>query len=125
MNMQQENRRKHYRLDAVLPLKLFHTDANFITETINVSCGGAYCQIDKFIPVMTKIKIVMFIPLLGKNKSHKVSCEGIIVRTDPEYPADDIDNYSIAIFFSDLKKTDRSKIAAYVKKKKKSDPSWN
>jgi c-di-GMP-binding flagellar brake protein YcgR len=123
--MQREDRRKHFRLDAVLPLKLFHTDADFITETINISCGGAYCRIDKFIPVMTKIKIVMFVPVMGKTKSYKISCDGIVVRTEPEYPSEDIDSYNIAIFFSDLKKTDRSKIAAYVKKKKKSDPSWN
>ena len=36
-----EERRRYYRLEATLPLKLFHTDADFITETINISCGGA------------------------------------------------------------------------------------
>ncbi|MDD5613454.1 MAG: PilZ domain-containing protein [Candidatus Omnitrophica bacterium] len=111
-------------MDASLPLKLFHTDADFITETINISSGGAYCQIDRFIPVMTKLKILMFLPIIGRNRSHKIECEGIIVRTEPEYPADDIDKYNIAIFFSNIAKKDCAKITSYVKKKM-SSPSCN
>ena len=119
-----QERRRHPRIEATLPLKLFVTDADFITETINVSCGGAYCRIDRFVPVMTKFKMLMFIPLDGK-KSHRVECEGIVVRTEPEYPLDDVKEYNIAIFFSRIKKGDRSRIAEYVKRKQEKNPSWN
>ena len=120
-----QERRKYRRIKTRLPLKIFWAEADFITETINISPGGVYCQIDKFVPVMTKLKITMFLPTKGKKKSYKISCEGIIVRTEPEYPAQDVKAYNIAIFFSRLKKTDRSKIAEYVKKEIQSNPAWN
>ncbi len=125
MAMDMQNRRRYARIDAQLPLKLFVSDVDFITETINLSCGGAYCRIGKFIPIMTKFKIMMFVPGEGKKKSHKIQCEGIVVRTEPEYPSDEVKDYKVAIFFSTIKKTDRAKIADYVKRKAQHNPAWN
>ncbi len=118
-------RRRFPRVEACLPLKLFSAaEADFITETINIGSGGAYCRTEKFIPVMTRLKILMLLPKEDK-KSVKIECEGIVVRVDPEIPSQDVRDYMIAIYFSRMKKSDRAKIAEYVKKKVKSKPSWN
>ncbi|MDP8233301.1 MAG: PilZ domain-containing protein [Candidatus Saelkia tenebricola] len=119
-----DNRRKYCRIETCLPLKLFFADTDFITDTINISSGGVYCRVDSYVPLMTKFRIIMFVPIAGK-KSHKVECEGIVVRTEPENPSADVKNYNIAIFFSRMKKSDRAKVTDYVKKTVQNNPSWN
>lgn len=123
-----EERRRYLRIPTSVPLKIYSAeDADIITETVNLSSGGAYCRVNKFIPVMTRLKILMFVPnpKESKKRSHKIECEGIVVRTEPEYPSEEIKEYHIAIYFNRLKKPDRARIADYVKKRSKSKPSWN
>ena len=119
-----QERRKYHRLDTCLPLKLFCDDVDFITDTINISSGGVYCRINKYMPLMTKLRIIMFVPS-SRGKSHKIECEGIVVRTEPEHPSGDVKDYNVAIFFSRMKKTDRARVADYIKKKVQNNPSWN
>lgn len=111
-----EERRKHIRVPVQLPLKLLGDEADFITQSINLSCGGVYCEVDNYIPVMTRLKIVMLIPA-GK-KSHKIECEGIVVRIEPEHSQTPTNHYRIAIFFNRIKRSDRIKISEYVRKRK-------
>lgn len=114
-----EEKRKHARVQAQLPLKLFAQEADFIAQSINLSCGGVLCEINDYIPVMTRLKIFMLLPT-GKKRSQKIECEGIVVRIEPEQPGSQKDRYKIAIFFNQLKKTDRAKIAEYVQRQKTS-----
>ncbi len=111
-----EERRKHVRVSAQLPLKLFGEEADFITKSINLSCGGLYCEVNDYIPVMTRLKILMLLPT-GK-RSYKIECEGIVVRIEPEHSQTHLNHYRIAIFFNRIKRSDRTKIAEYVRKHK-------
>jgi len=119
-----QDRRKYRRIDTCLPLKLYCDDADFITDTINISSGGAYCRVNRYIPLMTKLRIMMFVPT-GRKKSYKIECEGIVVRTEPENPSDNVKDYNVAIFFSRMKKIDRVRVTDYIKKKVRNNPSWN
>ncbi|HDL09879.1 MAG TPA: hypothetical protein ENG39_01315 [Candidatus Omnitrophica bacterium] len=87
-----------------------------MTQSINLSCGGLYCEVDDYIPVMTRLKILMLLPQ-GK-RSRKIECEGIVVRVEPEHPQTRLNHYRVAIFFNRMKRSDRAKIAEYVKKHK-------
>lgn len=120
-------RRKYPRVTGKVPLKLSGIeDSDLITETINISCGGVYCKVSKFIPVMTKLKILMFVPPTERKKrSYRIECEGIVVRSEPESPSEGRKEYYIAIYFSRIKKGDRQKIAEYVKKRIRDNPCWN
>jgi hypothetical protein len=114
-----EERRKHARVQVQLPLKLFAQEADFITQSLNLSCGGVLCEINEYIPVMTRLKILMLLPM-GKKRSQKIECEGIVVRIEPEQPGPQKDHYKIAIFFNRMKKIDRAKIAEYVQRQRAS-----
>lgn len=114
-----EERRKYPRIEDTVPLKLDGEEADFITETINLSAGGLYCKVNRYIPVMTKFKITMLLPEeRGKRRRiEKIKCEGIVVRVEPEYPEDKRNEYNIAIFISNINKEDRQRIEKYVIKK--------
>lgn len=108
-----KERRKDPRLENNIPVKITQEDGDIVTETANISRSGAYCRVSKYIETMTKLKIHLLLPIRknGKNVTKKISCEGVVVRTEP-IPGKD--RYNIAIFFSDISKRDSETIADYV-----------
>jgi len=114
------DKRKSPRANKVLPIKLTDSGFDILTETKNISASGAYCSMDKPIALMTKLNIVILIPLKKNNKSDikKISCEGVVVRVDntndkTSHP------YRVAIYFNGLKESDvktlRSCVSAHLK----------
>ena len=104
------------RIERKLPLKL--SDSNeydVLTETSNISASGAYFPINKPLALMTKYDIVILVPVL-KNKIKsikKVNCCGVVVRIEKS----NIDNkypYRAAIYFCDMKDSDRKALKLYI-----------
>ncbi len=106
-------RRKDPRLDNNIPVKICREDGDIVTETQNISCSGAYCRVNQYIAPMTKLKIHLLLSASksGKGVSKKISCEGVVVRSQP---APNGGQYHIAIFFSDIKRRDAECITDYV-----------
>lgn len=106
-------RRKHPRLESQIPLKISSEDFDIVTETANLSCAGAYCRVNKNLEPMTKLKIHLLLPLRKRNKvvTKKVSCEGIIVRSDP---AKEGNYFNVAIYFNDIEQKDLSNLSDYI-----------
>ena len=106
-------RRKDPRLANNVPLKIFHEEGDIVTQTVNISRSGAYCRSEKNIPPMTKLKINLLLPIKknGKNTSKRITCQGIVVRTE-QIPSQSA--YNVAIFFSDITQRDAESIADYV-----------
>ena len=107
------DRRQYPRLKGNVPVKIYSEDFDFVTETQNVSRTGVYCQVNKYIEPMTKLKIHLLLSCKkdGKVMSEKVSCQGVIVRTE-SIPGEDV--FNIAIYFNDIKPRDAERIAAFV-----------
>lgn len=105
-------RREHPRIEKQLPLKILANGYDFVTNTQNVSCVGAYCHIDKYIPPFTKITVKLTLPIrdANKNKYYNVECKGVVVRNKDE----DKGGFNIAIFFNEIKDIQRQKIAQYI-----------
>ena len=108
-------KRRHPRLEKTLPLKLSSSrQADIVTQTKNLSCVGAYCTINKPIPLMTKLKITLLLPEKTKRaqeKSRKVSCVGVVVRSE-ESPQKGI--YDVAIFFEQIREKEKVKLEEYI-----------
>lgn len=106
-------RREDPRLDNNIPLKICGEDGDLVAETQNISRSGAYCHVDKNIDPMTKLKIhlLLMTPGEGKKEARKVSCEGVVVRCQPDL---DGKGYQLAVFFSDITKRDAEYITDYV-----------
>ena len=106
-------RRLHPRIDRTLPINVAANGYDFSTSTHNISCVGAYCTIDKYVPPFTKVKIKLNLPIAanGSTDYHDVNCQGVIVRTDD----DPNGKFNVAIFFNDIKEQPRQRIAQYIK----------
>ncbi len=111
--MSNVEKRKHKRVESRLPLKLKEGDFDFITETKNVSCSGAYCEVTRYLPPLTKIDVMLVFPK-GEGETEAVSCKGIVVRTDHMPLSNGTNHYCIAIYFSDINKSDMSKLNQFV-----------
>ncbi|MDP2940749.1 MAG: PilZ domain-containing protein [Candidatus Omnitrophota bacterium] len=105
-------RRIHPRVDHELPIRVAANGYDFATSTDNVSCVGAYCTINKYVPPFTKVMIKLTLPIQEEANKEKrtVECKGVIVRTDDQ----DKGGFNIAIFFNEIAEEQKKKIAKYI-----------
>lgn len=105
-------RRQHVRVERHVPLKITQEEGDIVAETVNISRSGAYCRLNKRIPVMTKLKIQLLLPLRKGNKSatKSIHCQGVVVRIEPCVEG----FYHIAIFFNEIAQRDAELINDYV-----------
>lgn len=106
-----KERRQHPRLDQKLPINLAIDGYDFSTSTRNISCVGAYCHLDKYMPPFTKISVKLSLPAKeGSQKNTIVECKGVVVRTEDE----DCGGFNLAIFFNGMPDMQRKKITQYI-----------
>jgi len=105
-------RRRYPRLEKELPLKIAANGYDFVTTTQNVSCVGAYCRIDKYMPPFTKVSTRITLPMMDNSKERNcvVECNGVVVRTEDEENG----GFNIAIFFNEIRDSQRQKISQYI-----------
>ena len=114
-------RREHPRIDRKLPVNIIANGYDFVTVTQNVSAVGAYCRIAKYVPPFTRVAVKLELPMANRPEptTAPVECKGVIVRTEDEASG----GFNVAIFFNDIKDSQRSKIAQYVSQFLPDDPS--
>lgn len=112
LNRIKSEKRLHPRISHQLPLRIAVNGYDFSTSTQNVSCTGAYCCVNKYVPPFTKVAVKMTMPVKanGVVEKYTVDCKGVIVRTDDE----SADGFNIAIFFNEITDTQKRKISQYV-----------
>jgi len=103
-----KERRLYPRIEQRLPVKIAANGYDFSTTTKNISCLGAYCHINKYIPPFTKIMVKLNLPL--NSGESQVECKGVVVRSDDETSG----GFNIAIFFNNIKGSQRQKISQYI-----------
>lgn len=109
-------KRRHPRIKKNVPIKIKNVDFDIVTETQNISCAGAYCQIDRYLAPLTKIKTRLLIPSRTKEKHAIIDCEGVVVRI--EKSDHNLENqYNIAVYFENMHKTDITKINRFIKER--------
>ena len=84
-----------------------------MTETLNLSCAGAYCKVNRFFEPMTKLKILLLLPLRRRNKlvTKKITCQGVVVRSET---SPGTEYCYIAVYFNEIQKKDQAIISEYV-----------
>ena len=107
-------RRRHPRVDECLEFKLKAENFDLVTETINLSCLGAYCQLNKHIPLMTTLKIALALPYGDQgNEFDYVECSGVVVRVEEVLSEADVDSiYNTAVYFNEIGESEKEKIAS-------------
>jgi c-di-GMP-binding flagellar brake protein YcgR len=107
-------RRQYPRVKKSLPLKIAADGFDFVTSTQNISCLGAYCHLDKYIPPFTKITVKLTLPMMTDNVEKKnchVECKGVVIRTEDEEKG----GFNVAIFFNEIKNPQKEKISQYLR----------
>ncbi|MBU1090955.1 MAG: PilZ domain-containing protein [Candidatus Omnitrophica bacterium] len=114
-------RRVHPRIEQRLALKVAVNGYDFITSTQNVSCVGAYCHINKYMPPFTKVMVKLDLPIIeqNRNKHLDLQCRGVVVRTEDASSG----GFNIAIFFNHINDSQRNKISQYVSQFLSQQPS--
>jgi hypothetical protein len=108
-----QEKRHHPRVENSIPIKITAADADFVTESKNISCSGVYCKIEKFLEPMTKLQILLLLPMrkAGKVATKKISCGGVVVRTENILQEA---GFNTAIFFNDIRSKDSRTLAEFV-----------
>jgi hypothetical protein len=118
-----KERRKHRRATLELPLDVEGASAGdkaIRAKTVNLSAGGFYCKVPFHVPLLTKLKVSMAVPVRdekGREEDHVIMCEGMVVRIMPEKPQPKAKTYEIACFFTDIGDYDRMIIEEYLAEK--------
>ncbi|HLD82488.1 MAG TPA: PilZ domain-containing protein [Candidatus Omnitrophota bacterium] len=109
-----KEKRLYQRINSNLPVEIEANGFDFVTTTQNISCVGAYCRIDKYIPPFTRIMVKLRLPMANQQRKsdNQVACYGVIVRTDDELEG----GFNIAVFFNEIKDSQRQKISQYLSK---------
>jgi hypothetical protein len=119
--MAHSERRKAPRIaDEGLSLKVMGGDFDFVTHTLNVSASGIYCKVEKEIPLMSRVQLMLMMPEAAKDGkgSVGVEVEGVVVRQHPVIIDGRVKHYDIAIFFENLSLKHREMISDYIARKK-------
>lgn len=115
----QERRRDPRIHDESLSLRLDAGSFDTVTHTLNVSASGIYCKLDREIPLMSRVKLILMIPdPAGDAKPKGLEVEGVVVREHPVIIDGKIRHYDAAIFFDNLSPGDRETITQYISRKK-------
>ena len=119
--MSNQERRSFPRIadtDFAMELKVGEFDT--IIHTLNVSASGVYCKIDREIPIMSRVKIVLMMPGMKKSEGASgMELSGVVVREHPVIINGETKHYDLAIFFDDISQKDRDTIASYINKNSK------
>ena len=118
---EKQERRKFPRIkDTHVGVELSGEGFNTITQSLDVSASGIYCKVDRHIPVMTRVEVILTLP--GRTKSGsavKMDIEGVVVREHPVKKEGKIQFYDVAIFFNMLMPKERQKLIEYINRTSK------
>ncbi len=112
-------RRKKPRAKADLPLHVVMPGRALGARVLDVSTSGVRCLTDRQLPVMTQVELSIVVPVAGRRvpgATRDIPCQGVVVRSraaDQE-SATDVATYDTAIFFTDMRDSDRSELEDFV-----------
>jgi len=86
------------------------------SDTINISSNGVYFHSPRYIAPLTKLGLRLLLPDDDSKGEVAVDCTGIVVRTVPERPADDVARYEVACYFTDTSPEFQERLGHYVQK---------
>jgi hypothetical protein len=86
-------------------------DADFpVLETENISAGGALCRVDRYLPLMTKLRVQAELP----GGDGGFLAEAVVVRIEPSQPWPGEGQYRVALFFQGMEEGDREALLEYL-----------
>ncbi|MFH1190441.1 MAG: PilZ domain-containing protein [Candidatus Omnitrophota bacterium] len=105
--------------DEELLLKIIMGGFDTSTHTLNISSSGLYCKVDKDMPLMSRVKLMLMIPDVVKSdrEAKGIEVEGVVVRAHPVIISGEVKHYDVAIFFDSLEPRTKELISNYISRK--------
>lgn len=100
-------RRRSPRISHKVSLTVKTDSFDLVSESLNLSSSGVYCQTDTLIPAMTKVNI-----LLVLSDNSKLRCKGVVVRCEKSKKASA--KFDTAIFFNEISSRDSEYLLSYI-----------
>ena len=110
-----KERRRAKRVDANLAVTISGAPEGAEGRTLNISTNGVYFESPKFIDVLTKVELELVIPGTGSGNEERVTCEGVVVRVEPEHEDPEVSRYHVAVFFAYVSKSSQAILSRYIK----------
>ena len=79
---------------------------------LDLSLGGASCEIEKFVPPLTKVMLHLNFP--GDGKEEAAVCRGVVVWVTPEKERRGARRYKVGIIFTEISREDRQKLQHFL-----------
>lgn len=109
-------RRKAQRVDANLAVTVRGGPAEAKGKALNISANGIYFESSYFLSPLTKVRIDLLIPDLdAPKKETPVTCDGVVVRVEPERKDPAVSRYNVAIFFTLVPESSRKILDRYIR----------
>ena len=101
-----------------LPFKIGHEGYEIEAHTLNISSTGAMCLMERNVPLMTKVKIGLTLPLIKKSsaKPKVLTLKGVVVRKERDPKSG---RFFVAVYFSDIKPVDQDLLTQYIEQRLK------
>ncbi len=114
-------RRKSHRVEVRVPVRLEERDLALRGQVIpgesaNLSEGGVYCDVEKYLAPLTKVAMTMLLPAFGDKhtKPREITAEGIVVRTIPEKVGRRVGKFRIACCFTNMSEEEKELVREYI-----------
>ena len=101
-------RRRSVRISESFLFKVSHQGRQVQAITVNLSSHGVLGIVEKDIPMMSRLDITLQLP---GGASKVVRAKGVVVRKEKDARTG---RYLIAIYFSDLKLSDRKRFEKFI-----------
>ncbi len=111
-------KRRQPRIKKCIIFEIKTNGSTITAESIDLSCIGVNCRVNKYIHVMTNLKIILALPSGDQEKEAEyVECKGVVVRVDKTSSKADVGNiYIMAIYFNEISEPVKEKIANFLKR---------
>jgi hypothetical protein len=115
-----EERRGSARLVQALPFRIEYGEYELACRTVNVSATGLLCRVEQKIPTMSRVEVVLVLPPAARSarpgRNRVIRAQGVVVRSEPDSAQGE---FQTAIFFTQMSRTSRGHLEAYVRRKLK------
>jgi hypothetical protein len=109
-------RRKAQRVEADLAVTIRGGPGETKGRALNISTSGIYFESPYYVAPLTKIRLEFLIPDPRKGES-PVTCDGVVVRVEPEKKDPAIALYRVAILFTLVSESSLKILDAYIRSK--------
>jgi PilZ domain-containing protein len=111
--MSTAERRGSTRVPARLSMEIILGGDRAQAESLNVSANGVYFSSRAFIPLLTRLRVTLELPG-DAGATSRVSCDGVVVRTEPENETPSAREYQVACYFTAISESDRTRLESYI-----------